>query len=227
MTNDSAARENWVCQKCGSTVRYASGKCKACADTYAVAYRMANKEKIAADDAIRRGGNREKAAECSRVWREANKDKAKEFFKARYKANADALKQAAKERYQANPQRARELKAQQRAANPGVQAAADARYRLKHADALRVRYHAKRARRRGAPGSISKDLAKRLFTLQKGKCPCCKQPLGERYHMDHIIPLAAGGTNTDENIQLMRSRCNQQKSAKHPIEFMQSRGFLL
>lgn len=227
MTNDSAARENWACQKCGGTVRQASGKCKACADAYAVAYRLANKERLAAEHAIRREGNRENAAECSRAWREANKDKAKEFFKARYKANADALRQAAKERYQANPQRARELKAQQRAANPGAQIAAYARYRVKHADALRVRYHEKRARRRSAPGSISKDLAKRLFTLQKGKCPCCKQPLGERYHMDHIIPLAAGGTNTDDNIQLMRSRCNQQKSAKHPIEFMQSRGFLL
>jgi 5-methylcytosine-specific restriction endonuclease McrA len=45
--------------------------------------------------------------------------------------------------------------------------------------------------------------------------------------MDHIVPLISGGTNTDDNIQLMRSRCNQQKSAKHPIDFMQSRGFLL
>jgi 5-methylcytosine-specific restriction endonuclease McrA len=51
--------------------------------------------------------------------------------------------------------------------------------------------------------------------------------LGDNYHLDHIVPLAIGGTNTDDNIQLLRQKCNQQKSAKHPIDFMQSRGFLL
>jgi 5-methylcytosine-specific restriction endonuclease McrA len=45
--------------------------------------------------------------------------------------------------------------------------------------------------------------------------------------MDHIIPLALGGTNTDDNIQLLRAKCNKQKGAKHPIDFMQQRGFLL
>lgn len=35
------------------------------------------------------------------------------------------------------------------------------------------------------------------------------------------------GTNTDDNIQLLRKLCNLQKSAKHPVDFMQQRGFLL
>lgn len=45
--------------------------------------------------------------------------------------------------------------------------------------------------------------------------------------MDHIVPLALGGSNTDGNIQLLRATCNQQKHAKHPVVFMQERGFLL
>jgi 5-methylcytosine-specific restriction endonuclease McrA len=52
-------------------------------------------------------------------------------------------------------------------------------------------------------------------------------PLGDNYHIDHIMPLALGGSNTDDNIQLLRQRCNNQKCAKHPVDFMQSRGFLL
>ena len=38
---------------------------------------------------------------------------------------------------------------------------------------------------------------------------------------------ALGGLNADSNMQLLRAECNLQKSAKHPVDFMQSRGFLL
>jgi hypothetical protein len=41
------------------------------------------------------------------------------------------------------------------------------------------------------------------------------------------MPLAKGGTNTDNNMQLLKATCNQQKHAKDPVEFMQSRGFLI
>jgi 5-methylcytosine-specific restriction endonuclease McrA len=76
-------------------------------------------------------------------------------------------------------------------------------------------------------GELSKGLSEKLFKLQLGKCPCCRLSLGKNYHMDHIMPLTKGGTNTDDNIQLLRAVCNLQKSNKHPVDFMQSRGFLL
>jgi 5-methylcytosine-specific restriction endonuclease McrA len=47
------------------------------------------------------------------------------------------------------------------------------------------------------------------------------------YHLDHIVSLKRGGDNVDSNMQLLTKRCNQNKSAKDPIAFMQSRGFLL
>lgn len=91
--------------------------------------------------------------------------------------------------------------------------------------ARRIYKHNRRAR---SVGKLSKGLADKLFKLQRGKCACgCKKLLGDNFHIDHIMPLALGGTNTDNNIQLLRSTCNNQKSAKHPIDFMQSRGFLL
>lgn len=55
----------------------------------------------------------------------------------------------------------------------------------------------------------------------------CGKPLGDAYHLDHVMPLALGGSNTDDNMQLLRDRCNLQKHAKHPVDFMQERGFLL
>src|SRR5574340_787097 len=83
-------------------------------------------------------------------------------------------------------------------------------------------------RRRLAGGmKLSSDISSKLFKLQKGKCACCGKRLGDDYHLDHIMPLALGGTNTDDNIQLLRAECNLQKHAKHPVEFMRQRGFLL
>lgn len=81
--------------------------------------------------------------------------------------------------------------------------------------------------KRGARGKLSAGIRERLWKLQKGKCPCCGQPLGKDPHIDHIIPIALGGTNTDDNVQLLRAKCNLAKHAKHPVDFMRERGFLL
>lgn len=76
-------------------------------------------------------------------------------------------------------------------------------------------------------GKLSTGLVEKLLILQKGKCACCGEKLNGDFHIDHIVPIALGGLNVDSNIQLLRPLCNLQKNAKHPVEFMQSRGFLL
>lgn len=45
--------------------------------------------------------------------------------------------------------------------------------------------------------------------------------------MDHVVPLALGGPHHDSNMQLLRKLCNLRKSAKHPVDYMQSKGKLL
>ena len=73
-------------------------------------------------------------------------------------------------------------------------------------------------------GKLSPDLALSLYLTQEGKCACCDQPLGDTYHLDHIMPLALGGTNTDGNIQLLLPHCNRRKSAKHPDDWLTQLG---
>ena len=105
--------------------------------------------------------------------------------------------------------------------------AAATTWRRNHPEAMRLKELQRRAREKKCGGRLSLGLADKLFKLQRGKCPCCGLPLGADYHMDHKMPLALGGMNTDDNIQLLRALCNTQKQAKHPIDFMQSRGFLI
>lgn len=66
-----------------------------------------------------------------------------------------------------------------------------------------------------------------LLDMQKCKCATCKVNIKNNYNVDHVIPLALGGSNAKDNLQLLCPTCNRAKSAKHPVDFMQEIGFLI
>lgn len=160
-------------------------------------------------------------------WQAANSEKIK-ARKAEYYAANPEKHRARVAKYRAeNPVKARAAVAKWRAANPEKRKACSAKWNAANIEARRVYDQNRRARKQATGGQLSPGLAARLYKLQKGMCACCGQPLGDDYHLDHMLPLALGGANTDNNAQLLRSTCNLQKHARHPIDFMQSRGFLL
>jgi len=208
-----------TCNKCGETKPFTEfhksardgiqSSCKACRCIAQAAYSAANPDKKKASDAKWKAKNQGYKAK----WKAANPAKVKAHSAKWYASNPERHKAASAAWNAANKERVREMAAARNKANP---------------EANRIHQHNRRAREREAVGKLSKDLAAKLFKLQRGKCACgCKQPLGDDYHRDHIMPLALGGSNTDDNIQLLRQRCNNQKYAKDPIDFMQQRGFLL
>jgi len=81
-------------------------------------------------------------------------------------------------------------------------------------------------RQRGAAGSFTKEDIDFLRRTQKNKCVVCREKL-VAHHIDHIIPISAGGSNYRENLQLLCPACNIDKSNRHPVDYMQSRGYLL
>jgi len=59
--------------------------------------------------------------------------------------------------------------------------------------------------------SITKE---RLYQKCKGVCVWCDQPLTyQNSAIDHIFPLAKGGTNSEDNLQLLHPSCNKSKGA--------------
>lgn len=86
----------------------------------------------------------------------------------------------------------------------------------------------RRAKKRANGGRLSPGLKGRLYASQKGACACCRAgfTLGD-LHLDHVMPLSKGGAHADNNMQLLCQPCNQSKYAKHPVDFMQERGYLL
>jgi HNH endonuclease len=53
----------------------------------------------------------------------------------------------------------------------------------------------------------------RLFVWQRDKGQCVKCGSQQRLEFDHIIPIAAGGSNTERNVQLLCEACNRSKGA--------------
>ena len=145
-----------------------------------------------------------------------------------YLENKERRNAIAKAWAAANVERVKANQSAWNISNPGRVKATTAKWDALNKDRKRIHGQNRRSRVRKTGGKLSTGLAERLFKLQRGKCACgCGQPLGDDFHLDHIMPLALGGTNTDDNIQLLRAMCNKQKYMKHPIDFMQQKGFLL
>ena len=53
----------------------------------------------------------------------------------------------------------------------------------------------------------------RLLVWQRDGGQCVKCGSRERLEFDHIIPLVAGGSNTERNIQLLCEACNRSKGS--------------
>ena len=201
------------CQKCGNTEKTSRGdECKACANVRSATWRVANKarSKKGVADWVKKNPERKKQADAE--WSSKNQEKRRANYEKWMKTHPGKQSLMNAEWYLNNKERRRKTNLDWCAKNPGAQ--------LRNSQT-------RRARKAKSSGVLSKGLSKKLYALQKGKCPCCGKQLGEDFHLDHIVPLALGGLNIDSNIQLLTATCNLQKNAKHPIDFMQQRGFLL
>lgn len=67
----------------------------------------------------------------------------------------------------------------------------------------------------------------RILKEQQGKCAYCRVSLNNGYRIDHIVPIAKGGTNAPANVQLTCAPCNFKKAAKDPLTFAAELGLLL
>ena len=227
MTAESILIPVSTCKKCGESNFREDGRCRTCQRishlawvqnnaekmrAYRNKYLAANKDVVAAKRREYKENNKEKIKKADALYRQNNAEKKRIATAVWYSKNKVTTKLARARWNEANKERKKELNTAWCNANP---------------DAKRAHCQNRRARIAGDGGKLSTGLAKKLFELQKGKCPCCAEPLGDDFHMDHKVPLVMGGTNTDDNIQLLRKLCNHKKGTKHPVDFMQERGFLL
>lgn len=174
-----------------------SSACIECCYHRTAAHRKQNPGRKRANDARYRANNRDKVKAKNTAFRVNNKDK------------MNAWVTAWQDR---NPEKVRATHNAWQKANSESRAAKERN---------------RRAKKKAAEGHHTKEDVRNIYEAQKGQCAYCQKQVGSTYHVDHIQPLAKGGSNWPDNLQITCPPCNLKKHARDPIEFMQSQGFLL
>ena len=97
------------------------------------------------------------------------------------------------------------------------------KYCPEHALGCPERYAAyarnRRSKKKGNGGTHTAADVQAQYDYQGGRCFYCGVEVGEKYHVDHFMPLVLGGSNSPENLVIACPACNMAKSARHPIAF--------
>lgn len=204
------------CKRGHSGERFVDGTCVPC--------RLAQNQRWAE-------ANREKKAASYASWRERNRDHLKikraEYHAEWYAKNRESKLAQNKAYLQENPEVARRSTAKWREKNP-EKAASYAKEWYSCPENRAVHRHRRRALEAKAGGTHTPADLKRILHAQGHRCPYCRADLRKvKKHLDHVMPLALGGSNGPENLAWLCAPCNLSKGAKEPIAFAQQRGLLL
>jgi hypothetical protein len=107
-----------------------------------------------------------------------------------------------------NPERFRELDSRWRKENKDRVSAHQRAYRKRRPEKLLAKNSARRARTVEAMPSDFSDFD--AFVIEEAARACRRRAKlhGEPFHIDHMIPLAAGGEHRATNIQVIPARLN-------------------
>ncbi|MCO7736415.1 HNH endonuclease [Brucella intermedia] len=102
-------------------------------------------------------------------------------------------------------------------------------WRFDNPDKVREYNRNSKAKRKGAEGTHTAEDIRDILTRQKYKCVECGASVRKKSnrHVDHIMPIALGGTNWPFNLQVLCPSCNLSKHAKHPLEWAREKGRLV
>ena len=171
--------------------------CRACANVRVKEYQAKNKEAVLAKKKEYRDSNQQKIKNYMAEYREKNKEKIKIKRDEYCKKNAEMLSKKSRQ------------------------------WAKDHPLERRAQEHKRRALKLGNGGKHTAADVRKIHALQGHKCACCGVNTKSKFHVDHIMPLVLGGTNDASNLQILCPTCNNQKYSKHPVDFMQDKGFLL
>jgi len=67
---------------------------------------------------------------------------------------------------------------------------------------------------------VIKDNSEIINNIKKTHCYWCGKALHNKYHLDHVVPIAKGGSHAAYNLVSACSVCNLSKGAKMPNDFL-------
>ena len=173
--------------------------------------------------------NRERHNELGRQSNERCKDRRGEYNRSYHAANRDRIRA----KWFATPVEARrERRKKWEAKNADKLRTYLAEWQKQNMERVREYRRASRLKRRvqtlGSPGRHTAADLVAILQAQDHRCAYCRADLRKvEKHLDHIVPLAKGGSDDRTNLQYTCGYCNRTKSAKDPLAFARERGLLL
>jgi 5-methylcytosine-specific restriction endonuclease McrA len=161
--------------------------------------------------------SKSESREKSRRFRAKNPD----YLRIWYRENADRRRDAVNSSARSYYKRKGAKRRRERMFDPVVRAAVLAKDRAWHKanpEKSAALAKAKKAKRRAA-GTISAADIRRIADKQGGRCYWCGVLFGLKYHADHYIPVARGGTSDPENMVASCPPCNLSRRDKMPGEW--------
>lgn len=191
--------------------------CKACSCESTKQYYKANADKRREYSRRYHESHLDKEQKRKRLYYEAHANEAREYSRQYYKTNKDKIGERIRRYYEANADEMRERSCRWNAANPEKVREKERRYRASNPDVRRAGNRNRHARKLAIGGTHNAADIEAIRIAQGNRCYLCGKTL-KKYHVDHFIPLALGGTNDSGNLRLACPKCNLSKSAKHPFE---------
>lgn len=176
-------------------------KCRACRNIENNEWQRKNPEKVAAKKRrhYHEAGGGEKARAYGRTYGQMNKEKRDANNRRWYEKNRSAALEYAQYYIAENRDNVNARRRRKYAIDPSVATA---------------QRHRRRARKKAADGSHSADDLRRLMKAQRGRCYWCSEHVHDKGTVDHVIPLARGGSDDPSNLVISCRSCNSRKRTR-------------
>ena len=211
-----ANRPERRCVKCG--VLFSGYRCKTCQSKYKKDYIDANRNHINETNRAWRKANPEKQKKSVYNWKINNIEKAREINRRSILKRKDRRIIESAEWRKQNPEKVKKSWQEWSKKNTDRLKEKRRKYEELFPDRVRARKHTRRTRILNIDSKINPDYINVLKIAQDMKCNYCNQ-LMINYQIDHIVPIARGGDNSNQNLQLLCASCNRQKGAKTDKEY--------
>lgn len=196
--------------------------CKPCTRARTKAWQDSDPERMRAKNNRYYQENKEAHDAYGKEWSKKNPDKAKAIAERSKKKNADKIRKRQLELYYKRHDEILIERRKRRAEHPELYRKRGHDWYVTHKERVNAYTRNHRARRRLAPGQHSAADVRKQYEMQGGRCWWCQKNVGEKYHVDHLIPIARGGTNWPDNIVISCAHCNTSRGDKLPSEWKRS-----
>jgi 5-methylcytosine-specific restriction endonuclease McrA len=195
------------CKKCGGPRVRPGGKrrgwiCRPCAAEGARQWRLENPERSKAH--VKR-------------WRDEHPGKVNEWSRNAYAkiraTNPEALREKTRRWRAANPDKVKKARRAAYAADPERHKAYHRKWVEKNPEWYLDKNKRRYAQIRGA-GQIERFARLEIYERDSGRCHLCGRWVPrEKFTLDHLIPVSAGGPHTRANVAVAHLSCNSSRQA--------------